>query len=116
MQMRQQQQHQPSAAQGAGQRRRSIFDLGPPPQHRPIKNFVGASPAVTSRLNLARKEHSEMVDKVVAEEKRLSALQESLGRLNRELSDLDNLKHTREAMRAVKVAVDRGLMQIQNNV
>lgn len=84
--------------------------------HRELKPFPGASPATTGRLNVARKAHSEMVEKVIAEEKKLAALEEQFGQMTRELSDLEGLRHTREALNTVKAAVDKAMAQISNNL
>jgi hypothetical protein len=94
------------------QRRRSIFDLEPPPEQRPFKNFPGASQEANQKLNQARGVHSAAVKKVIGVEDEIRKLQEELKKANSDMVALDQLVIIRETFANVKKAVSTGLSHL----
>ena len=101
-------------ARNSQPRRRSLYDLDPPPEQRPLKNFPGASQEANKNLNLARRKHSEMVDKVVAVENDIRMMQERLKKANEEMVALDQLVVFQGTLQEVKRVIQGGLAKLND--
>lgn len=92
----------------------SFVKLKPPPEQRPLKNFPGASQEANKNLNLARRKHSEMVDKVVAVENDIRMMQERYKKANEERVALDQLVVYQGTLQEVKRVIQGGLAKLNN--